>query len=178
MALALLAAALFFGTAPASAHDDLISSNPATGQVIQTAPEEADLQYSGQIMDMGALVRVVDSDGTDWATGKTTIKGRGIDVSLKPGMPDGQYEIRWRVVSEDGHPISGLIPFAVGNVAAPTAPLGSGRKSIGEEPAAATSDQVSPAMARGLLIAGIGVAAAGITFIALLFFKRANPTKR
>jgi hypothetical protein len=29
-------------------------------------------------------------------------------------MPEGSYQVRWRVVSSDGHPISGSFEFAVG----------------------------------------------------------------
>lgn len=38
-----------------------------------------------------------------------------LDGGLKKDLPDGIYTISWRVVSADGHAITGVIPFIVGS---------------------------------------------------------------
>jgi copper resistance protein C len=120
--------------APASAHDELVGSTPASGEQLDAAPVEVVLTYSAAINTDGAAVAVVDADGTDWAAGEHVIETNTLTFPLKADMPEAGYLIEWRVVSSDGHPISGTIPFAVGDAeplteaptdAAPTQPAGS-----------------------------------------------------
>lgn len=50
---------------------------------------------------------------------------RNPGLGALPELPDGGYQVSWRVVSADGHPISGSFGFRVGNPAArPPAPNG------------------------------------------------------
>lgn len=37
-------------------------------------------------------------------------------VKLKPKLKDDIYSAEWRAVSADGHPVSGTIPFSIGNI--------------------------------------------------------------
>ena len=116
---ALAAAALGLGlslaaVAPAQAHDSLLTSDPAPDAVLTTAPELIEFTFSGELMEPGRLVVVIDAQGTDWVDGAPTAEGTQLFQSLKPGMPDGSYQVRWQVVSSDGHPISGWFDFAVG----------------------------------------------------------------
>ncbi|MGO1316743.1 MAG: copper resistance CopC family protein [Cellulomonadaceae bacterium] len=120
------AAALLATPLPASAHDQLVSSDPESGQHLDAAPHEVSLEFSGELLvldgsGLGATVLVVDGEGRDWATGDPVVRERTVTVTLAPEMPDAGYEVRWQVVSSDGHPISGLVPFAVGDAE----PLGS-----------------------------------------------------
>ncbi|WP_285103120.1 copper resistance CopC family protein [Promicromonospora sp. MEB111] len=112
--LAVAVVALCATAAPASAHDKLVSSDPASDQVLQEAPAEVSLTFSADVLDMGAAVVVTDGD-TDWVSAAPAIDGPTVTAVLDPGLPDGGYEIRWRVVSSDGHPITGIVPFAVGD---------------------------------------------------------------
>ncbi|GGM38239.1 copper resistance protein CopC [Promicromonospora citrea] len=100
---------------PASAHDKLVSSDPAPGQVLDQAPVTVSLTYSADILDMGAAVVVSGDDGTDWVSTAPVIDGPTVTAELDAGLPAAAYEIRWRVVSEDGHPITGVVPFTVGD---------------------------------------------------------------
>ena len=107
--------ALLATAAPASAHDKLVSSDPASDQTLREAPATVSLTYSADVLDMGAAVVVTDGDGTDWVSDAPAIDGATVTAVLDADMPDGGYEIRWRVVSSDGHPITGIVPFAVGD---------------------------------------------------------------
>lgn len=99
---------------PASAHDDLVGSTPAVDEKLAVAPTEVSLSFSDAVLPMGAAVIVVDAAGRDWVTGEPGLTGATVTAELEAGMPDAGYELRWRVVSADGHPISGLVPFTVG----------------------------------------------------------------
>ena len=92
-------------------------------------------------------------------------------------MPDAGYEMRWRVVSADGHPISGIIPFTVGDgeplvrEAAPAtdAPADAPADDTGRAEKSQTAQE--NAALRTVLI-GAGGAIAAIALLALIRFLR------
>ena len=131
MAGAVLTAAvvLVATAAPAAAHDDLISSTPTSGQQLETAPADVQLTFSADVLTIGAAVIVVDASEQDWADGAPQIQGGLVTAPLRTGMPAGGYEIRWRVVSSDGHPISGVVPFTVATGAPVAEPSPTGQTS-------------------------------------------------
>jgi hypothetical protein len=82
------------------------------------------LTFAQEILDLGdsgAIVMVVDAAGTDWVGGEPVIDGATVSVPLDEGMADGSYQVRWQVVSADGHPISDVIPFIIGHASEPVA---------------------------------------------------------
>ncbi|WP_234714487.1 copper resistance CopC family protein, partial [Mycobacterium tuberculosis] len=94
-----------------------MESSPADGERLEAPPTSVTMTFSGELLVLdestaGAVVLVVDTAGKDWATGEVDVRGRTVTAALPPGMPEGGYQVRWQVVSEDGHPIAGLIPFA------------------------------------------------------------------
>lgn len=109
--------------APASAHDSLIASAPEDSQVLQGSPEEVALTFSGQVMDVSTAVVVLDSGAEAVPTSDPIVEGHGVSVELPPDLADGGYAVRWRVVSGDGHPISGTFTFQVGEGGPPPPPL-------------------------------------------------------
>ena len=50
-------------------------------------------------MDIGATTQVLDGEGTDWAAGAPVLSGSQVSIPLREGMPDGDYQLGWRVVS-------------------------------------------------------------------------------
>lgn len=147
--LAVAVVALLATAAPASAHDKLVSSDPTSDQTLKEAPDTVSLTYSADVLDMGAAVVVTDGDGTDWVSAAPTIDGATVTAVLDPGLPDGGYEIRWRVVSSDGHPITGIVPFAVGDGEEPGAGSGSGSDDAGDDAAGAADEPTSDEPASG-----------------------------
>ena len=169
--------ALLAVAAPASAHDELLASSPAPGQVLATAPTEVSLQFSADVMTLGAIIVVADADGTDWAAAEPTIEESVVSVTLLPDMPEAGYELRWRVVSSDGHPIAGLVPFTVGD-GEPLERAGSGSSTAGEAGGTDTTssqqqDQDAPGGdAWRVVLIGAGGAVAAIAAYALIHFLR------
>ncbi|MFI8631649.1 copper resistance protein CopC [Microbacterium sp. NPDC077663] len=99
---------------PAAAHDELVGSSPDAGGDLAEAPAEITLTYSAAIMTEGATVAVFDASGRDWAEGDPVIDTNTLTLPLAAGLPAAGYVVEWRVVSSDGHPISGTVPFTVG----------------------------------------------------------------
>ena len=128
------------GAAPAAtAHDQVLSTSPTTGENVDTAPKQVAMVFSDDILSVGAIMLIVDDQGRNWADGTLKLDRATVTQPLAPGLPNGAYEVRWRVVSADGHPIAGTFPFSVGTV---TAGSGSGSASAG--PAASGPARVSP----------------------------------
>ncbi len=112
-ALAAIAVIGLADAAPAFAHDELLGSSPEAEQVLDTAPTEIRLDFSNDIVEVGTAVIVVDHHGEEIAVGEPVIAGPTVTATL-PADLDGDYQVRWRAVSSDGHPIEGTIDFGVG----------------------------------------------------------------
>lgn len=173
--LAAFAAALFLAQ-PAHAHDELISSNPADGAVLEEAPSEIELVFSSALMDLGNQVIVADAAGNNVAESEPVLNRETL-VQAVPALEAGDYQVNWRAVSSDGHPITGTFSFTVNAPAGAeesTAPAASESASIPAasepapsastdpaeaEPAAEESD-VASHLPWALAGAGVGAAAA------------------
>lgn len=117
--VALTAAGLLLAAATtAAAHDELVGSDPPAGAALDTGPTTVRLDFSADVMALGAAVVVADDAGTAYQQGSPELDGSSVTVPVDPDLPDGGYEIRWRVVSSDGHPITGVVPFTVGDPSA------------------------------------------------------------
>lgn len=163
---------------PASAHDQLISSSPAADERLASAPESITMTFSGDLLVLdesstGAVVVVMDSSGDDWVSGDVTVDGRTVTAPLAPGMPEAGYQVRWQVVSEDGHPIAGVIPFTVGE-AEPLATGPDGAESSASPDTTEQADQTAEpsSVVRTLLIGAGGAAAAVLVFALIRFLRR------
>ncbi|RBP62911.1 hypothetical protein DFO66_11215 [Brevibacterium sanguinis] len=111
--VALLVAAMsVLAFAPASAHDQLVSSNPEDGAKLDQQPEWIEMTFSGEVQEVGSEVKV-EIDGTDVSAGELAVDGTKLTVALPDNLKPGEYTVIWRVVSSDGHPISGEYGFTI-----------------------------------------------------------------
>lgn len=181
----LLAAAAVVGLAavlatasPAAAHDELLASSPADGERLAVAPAEVSLSFSADVLTMGAAVIVVDQTGRDWVAEEPAVTDATVTATLDEGMPEAGYELRWRVVSSDGHPISGVIPFTIGDAEpltrtpTPSSGDGGGADATDEQSQNAQGDQDT---LRVVLIGAGGAAAAVAVFGLISFLRRRKP---
>ncbi|MEV0587918.1 copper resistance CopC family protein [Nonomuraea sp. NPDC050310] len=113
---ALFAAVLVAGTAgPALAHDVLKGSDPKKGSTVK-ALEQVRLEFSASVRMPYVIVR--DSGGKQFEDGDAEVEGKVVTQAVKT-LPDGAYTMAYRVISSDGHPIEGEIPFKVEGAEAP-----------------------------------------------------------
>ncbi|WP_114853693.1 copper resistance CopC family protein [Brachybacterium sp. YJGR34] len=113
LAAALLLSVLVAAPPPASAHDTLLSSDPADGDVLETSPEAITLTYSADILAVSPVVRITDESGTELADITPTVDGPTATATLPEPLPAGTHTVQWRVVSSDGHPIEGSFTVTV-----------------------------------------------------------------
>lgn len=176
--MAVAAVAVFATAVPASAHDSLVHSTPEAEESLATAPESITLTYSGELLVLGdstqgAVVLVIDESGRDWATGDVEVSGNTVTATVEPGMPDAGYQVRWQVVSEDGHPISGIVPFTIGDaepMTATQAPTDADAPSYVPD-ASDPTDQSTDETDGGLRLLLVGGAGAAIAVVALVLYR-------
>ena len=98
----------------ALAHARLLRVSPADGTVLGVAPSAVRLSFDDTIqVEPGA--RAVRDDGTSVLGGPAHVEGgRDLVIPLRPGLTRGAYTVLWRVLSDDGHPESGVTTFALG----------------------------------------------------------------
>jgi len=170
---------------PAAAHDSLVGSDPASGAVLESAPEQLVLEFSGALMTLGdssTLVVVADAEGRDWVDSAPVVEGSRVTVPLADGMPGGAYEASWQVVSEDGHPISGVVPFTVDAPAEPSEePQAPEETEEPEQTPEATSDDAvvdseasdeGDGFSAGVIAAIVVIAAAVIAVVVVVVRRR------
>ncbi|WP_431909830.1 copper resistance CopC family protein [Nonomuraea jabiensis] len=144
-ALAATAAALLvlvFGmAAPALAHDALKSSSPAKDAEVKSL-DEVRLEFTAGVRLPFVIVR--GPGGAELQSGKPEVDGKVVTQAVKEPVPDGKYTIAYRVVSSDGHPIEGEIPFKVKGAQTPS-PSASSSASSGAAPATSAPASSAPA---------------------------------
>lgn len=155
-ALLALLSLLLVPSTPVAAHTALESSVPAAGERLAVGPAEVELRFTSGILDLGAELQVIGPDGTDWVDGGPQLTGSQARAALRESLSEGRYELRWQVVAEDGHPISGIVPFAVGDAALEPTTTPATADSAGTDTNAATGNPGG----RTLLIAVGGAVAA------------------
>ena len=153
---------------PALAHTELISANPADGAQLDTAPSMVTLTFNEPIQGDGDLnqVAITGPDGGQWTEGQVEVRDTVVTTRVRPLGPAGDYTIGYRVVSADGHPVSGEISFTLtipgtGTSAPPAATTSAPGTATAGQPdndAAGVPVWVWIAGAVVLLAAGLGLA--------------------
>lgn len=172
------AVAVLATAAPASAHDSLISSTPAVDERFDSPPESVSLTFSDELLTLGegdatgSVILVVDAAGTDWVADTVTVTGNTASVALEPDLPDAGYQVRWQVISADGHPITGVIPFTVGDAEPMSAPDSDAGAAVTPPPAGGPESGQTDAAPRALMIGLGGAALAVTTFVVILILRR------
>lgn len=121
LAVAVLASAAMLAITPARAHAHaaLVSTEPAADERLEAAPERVVLRFTEpvQVEDDGVVVygrsaETIEASPPEHPDGE----GSAVAVNL-PVIEQGAYLVSWRVLSSDGHPVSGAFTFLVGDAA-------------------------------------------------------------
>ncbi len=100
----------------ASAHAELLQSNPQPGAVLESAPSEVSLVFSEPVTPAGAGIKVYSPAGLQVA-GPVSRHGPELAASLTAAEP-GTYVLSWQVFAADTHPSRGAFAFSVGRAGA------------------------------------------------------------
>ncbi|WP_054248158.1 copper resistance CopC family protein [Rhodococcus opacus] len=122
--LAVTATALLLGAGSAQAHSELISSSPAADSVLDFGPPGVELVFNQNIQNQFVNVSVTAPDGTQVGQGEPSVQGAKVLLPVVDGIGSGQYTVGYRVISEDGHPITGTYSFTLALPAPPVSQAG------------------------------------------------------
>lgn len=158
LAVFLLVLALLGGAGLAAAHDTLVASDPANDASLASGPQRVTLTFDQPVNHGFNTITVTGPGDTAWVAGEVSVSGNTISTGVLPLGPAGEYVIGYRIVSADGHPVTGTVRFRLtqsgtGTPAPPTTTTG----------AAGGSEDGMPVwlwvvVAIVLLAAGVGVA--------------------
>jgi methionine-rich copper-binding protein CopC len=96
----------------ASAHAHLQKSTPDEGSVITTSPSNLLLNFSEAARLTALSIQKGGESPQNLKPSPATAAQRQISVPLPPLTP-GVYSVSWRVVSDDGHMMSGTLHFTL-----------------------------------------------------------------
>lgn len=150
--LVALLGAVVLPASPASAHAELLRSTPEDGATLKAAPASVTLIFGEEILADGLGMVATAADGSKVALGKPAVSGTKVVAAWPPDAPGGSYKVAWRVVSADGHPISGVLSFSYAGAASPSAsptptssPTSPSASASSPAATASPTDVVSPA---------------------------------
>ncbi|WP_018320181.1 CopD family protein [Bradyrhizobium sp. WSM2793] len=96
----------------ASAHAALLSVEPASGSMLAAAPKAVELRFN-EAVTPGAI-RLIDGAGRARDDARVSALGETISVVMPADLPEGTAVVSYRVISQDGHPVTGSVIFSIG----------------------------------------------------------------
>jgi len=164
-AFALAAVTSVVNAAPASAHVELVRITPDRDAQLTTAPKDVVLEFNEPVSTSFATVVVTSASGVSVTSGEPVVVGATVTQALVPGMATSAYRMAFRVVSTDGHPVTGESGFTL-TLAPTTSPSTSPPSVSPPATPSTTGTNVAPAQApdagqsRGLSRSSLAVAGA------------------
>jgi copper transport protein len=178
-AAVLLASAVLASSA--FAHAELLSSKPRNGQTLERPPARVLLTFDEGIDTEFVQLRVKDAAGRSASRGEPFHPaGREelVAIRLRPEL-EGAYVARYRVISEDGHPVEKRTRFRVRAMREKEVPAGGGEARMpppstgsGEDHALAETGQVTEtafAVARGAGYLAIALVIGATVFMVVVW---------
>jgi copper resistance protein C len=101
---------------PAAAHALLVRTSPPKRAVLRDPPKQIELWFNERLEPAFATVTLSDRAGAAVGTGRAIVGGddrKRLTLEL-PALPPGNYTVRFRVLSVDGHAAEDSFPFSVG----------------------------------------------------------------
>ena len=112
--LSLFVALFAFGVNPALAHNSFDSSSPSDGEVFEGAPSTWNITFAKSVPLESFSGEVINGDGIRTQLSNPTLGSSNnvVVVSLPPSLT-GAITARWKLISPDGHVVSGRVAFSV-----------------------------------------------------------------
>lgn len=116
--ISLICLTLFLFPTFTSAHAYIVKSNPSDNEILKQSPKKIFIQFDETIQSVNNSIQVYNDKGkrVDQKNGHVNAKNSTIlECGLNSKLPNGTYRIQWKAVSNDGHPVQGVIPFQIGS---------------------------------------------------------------
>lgn len=164
------------GAGIATAHTALSGSDPAAGASLAAPPTVITLTFSEDINPTFVNVVLSSADGRSWISGDPRVDGPRVVTEVQPDLPtSGAYTVGYRVVSADGHPVSGSYTFTISGVPGEVPPASA---SASPTPSITATPSTEAPAGSGTELKTIAVAVAGATFVGVTAFWVLNKRRR
>jgi copper resistance protein C len=166
-AAAAIAGALLLVTAPAaSAHDALVSTSPASGAALTSAPTTIALTFEEPPTTQGMAMSLTSPDATVTRLA-ATLSGDVVSAPVPGTLAPGAYRVAWRVVADDGHPVTGTFSFTLAGSASSSSTPATSTASAAASTVAVATDGAASSSALPWLPGGLVVvlAAGGVALV-------------
>lgn len=139
-------AVLLGSAAPAAAHNQLTGSDPEDGARLEQGPQQVRLTFLASADPDGAELAVTGPDGAPAVAGEPEFDGTDVTIPVRAGLA-GEYEVAYRVLSNDGHWAEGSITFTVtvGEQPSPSPPPPPSPSPSPPPASSPAAEQVAPA---------------------------------
>lgn len=105
--------ALLLGAGTAFAHNVLVGSDPENNASVAVGPERITLRFDLPVRKSFSTVTVVGPNGNHFESGPPAVDGSTVTAPVGPLGQAGSYRVGYRIVSDDGHPVTGSIAFTL-----------------------------------------------------------------
>ena len=96
---------------PAAAHAELTSTTPADGSRFVGVPPSVTLVFGEDVLAASVKLSVRNSSDTDIPLPQAEVTGGTVTAQWPQDAPGDTYKVSYRVVSKDGHPVTGSFSF-------------------------------------------------------------------
>lgn len=135
----LAAGALGIGASVAQAHAELTQTSPAENAVLSAPPTSLRLTFNEDLLSNFAMLTVAVGKSAPRAV-RAAVDGRTMTAAVPAGRPGaGRWTVTYRIVSVDGHVMSGTLRFTVSGTSAAAATAGSTSAPAPDPPATETA---------------------------------------
>ncbi|WP_419932086.1 copper resistance CopC/CopD family protein [Candidatus Poriferisodalis sp.] len=131
---------------PVGAHTGLESSQPAEGETINEPVSAVSLTFNRPVEPAGSGLGVFDEHGVEQRPSSLgSADGQTWVLRFETPLSGGDYEVRWRVATEDGHIVEGTFRFTAdaphaGSAAEPSADSAAASVADSTDQIAASAD--------------------------------------
>ena len=96
--------------AEAAAHTRLVQTSPPHGAVLNHTPRVIAIDFTSPPEPGFTHIELLTSQG--WQTLESSDEGKRIKAKM-PVLAPGNHQLRWSVISRDGHRVSGRLSFTI-----------------------------------------------------------------
>lgn len=114
--------ALFLIAPSANAHVSLVSTSPGENSTVDHLPAQVVIEFNEPLIIIGAenpnSLTVTSQSDASATSGDVQVSGSTISIALNEALTEvGDFTVSYRVVSSDGHEVSGSYKFTVSSEA-------------------------------------------------------------
>ena len=107
---------LLLASPNASAHTALVTSSPKSNAMLKSSPKYISITFNEELIEIAgkpvSKIRLFNAKGKEIKLPKAQIIHKDIVVAVSK-LPPSKYKVTYRVVSADGHPVTGSYFFWV-----------------------------------------------------------------